>query len=302
MRYLLIVIGAIALLAAGVVIYEAATGDRTISRLLFGAGTEPVPVADLPSDSRHFSFRAAAGSVVAVQFEQAEIRVLRGVTASIGVDLFVEGDAVGFGRVRTDATQDSGGNVHVAAYPVGSPLTAGSITILITLPDSTTLDAKGKAGRLTVDGIVGEVRFATERCATTVRDLRGTVAGTDTSGTITLERLTGNGSFALAGSALHAAMNDGNLRGVGEGEVQIEEHFGMVDIQLRRGNIAAALRQITDTCRLLTQAGSIEIRLPGALLPSLDALPRAIGIPDSLPLPVAPPIVARAPQGAISVR
>jgi hypothetical protein len=302
MRYLLIAIAAIALLAAGVVIYEAATDDRTISTFLFGGQTETSPVASLPSDSRHRSFPTTRNGRVEVRFQQAEVRVVRGATASIGVDLFMEGDAVEFGRVQADAVQDSDGTVRVVAYPVGSPLQSGSLTVLLTIPDSTTLHLQGKAGKLAVDGVVGNITCAANHCTTALRDLRGTVRATDTAGTLTLERLVGSGEFTLSGTLLQATMNDAKIRARGEGSVVMEEQFHAADIRLEMGNITAGLRQVADTCWFITQSGNIELQLPERLLPQVDAVPAILGFPDSLGIPLGAPIIARTPQGSISLR
>lgn len=302
MRYLLIAIGIIALLAAVGVIYEAATDDHTISNFLFGNQAESISITNLLSDSRHRSFPITGNGQVEVQFEQAEIQVVRGTTAIIGVDVFVEGEAMGFNRVEADATQDSNGIVRVMAYPVGTPLSSGSITVLLTIPDSTDLSLQGRAGKLTVDGMLGSISFASYRCTTALRDIRGRVSGRDTAGTIILERLIGNGDITVSGSLLQATMNDANLRVMGEGSVEIGEHFNVVDVRLDRGNITAGLRQAADTCWLITKSGNIALRLPDDLLPQLDALPRIGSFPDSLNHPSTSSIIARAPQGSITLR
>lgn len=305
MRYLFIAISLLALLAAGVVIYEAASDDHTISNVLFGNAPADgfAPAASLPSDARHRSFPTdSTPRSVEVWFEQAELRVVRGATASIGVDLFLEGEAVEFGRVEADATRGSDGTVRVAAYPVGSPLRSGSITVLLTIPDNTKLRLHGRAGKLAVDGVVGEITCATDRCTTALRDVRGTIRGTDTAGTITLERLVGNGDFTLAGALLQATMNDARIRVRGEGSVEMSEQFNAADVRLERGNITAGLRQVADTCWLITQSGNVELHLPEGLLPQVDALPLIRGFPDSLGTPFGTPIIARTPQGSINLR
>lgn len=303
MRYLLIAIGLVALLAAGVVIYEAATDDHTIFNVLFGNQAEPRASFNLPSDSRHRSFPTIGKSHVEIRFEQAEIQVVRGTTAVIGVDVFVEGEAIDVNRVQADATQDSNGIVQVMACPVGTPLSSGSITVLLTIPDSTHLTLQGRAGKLTVDGLLGSITFAAYRCATTFRDVRGMVSGIDTSGTIILERLIGSGDLRLSGSLLQATMNDANLRVVGEGAVDIGEHFNVMNIQLDQGNIKAGFRQAADTSWLITKSGNIDLHLPENLLPQLDALPRIVGLPDSLSRTSSTlSIIVRTPQGAISLR
>jgi DUF4097 and DUF4098 domain-containing protein YvlB len=261
--------------------------------VLMAAGS----TAPLAAEEWTKNFDVSGAPELRVQTNDARIEVRSWQRSQVAARVVTEGWRIADDEVRVSATQ-TGGQVGLEVHvPQFDWQMFGNnrrwVRIEVTVPAKANLDLRTGDGGVSLESVEGEVRVHTGDGAVRAENLRGDVRISSGDGRIearqlagTLRISTGDGAIDVrdAEGDVELSTGDGRIDALGmhaalraktnDGRVSVDGRFNRLELRSGDGAVTAIVREgsrMDGDWSLVSQDGSITLRLPEAFSAELDA-------------------------------
>jgi hypothetical protein len=264
---LLVAVGAAALAACGVVVYNFAANGWRLGRHSFDVDFF---TDDRQSDlrdtvaARSFDFDSGSFDRIVVDSGAVDLHVVQSTTTRTIVAMLLAGDTADSTQFRASAALEPPRTLRIVAHPDSGwkNSSRGKAEATITLPRIDGIEVHLTDGSIVVEGVEGKLDVSTRHGDIRLASTRGGISLASASGDVSLEGCRANGTIDAAGGRVILNLCDGELNVAASDGIAATNHSGALTASTRAGGIAVQLITPTSRATLDAAEGNISLQVP----------------------------------------
>jgi Toastrack DUF4097 len=236
------------------------------------------------------SFTVAAGGLLTVNADGANISVLGGDSSQVVVHMVARASQKELDQMKWSASQsESGVNVEMLRSERGSWFNWGSWNldahIEVTVPRSYRVETKTSGGSVRLESVAGPSRLRTSGGGIVAKDVKGGLEAQTSGGGIHLESVEGLIQAHTSGGSINAANVRGDIdASTSGGTVRLLGVDGKIRASSSGGGVQCELIGANRGVSASTSGGSIRLILPKDITGALDAESSGGGVHSDFPV------------------